>query len=133
MPFLRKVLVYRGWLKGRYRVEVPAGDPSGLKISGLEKNRILMEPDGRETQMADADRSTQVSLGCGTLILIALIVLMFSGRSGDEVKREIQSLDSTVRQLKTAIDSQSDQIKALRQTMEDMRTKTSPLEGAEKR
>jgi len=83
--------------------------------------------------MADANRSQQVSLGCGTLILIALIVLIFSGRGGDEVKREIQSLDSTVQQMKSAIDMQSDQIKALRQTLEDMKMKTSPKEGTEKR
>ena len=30
--------------------------------------------------MADERRTRQVSLGCGTLILIALIVLIFSGR-----------------------------------------------------
>ena len=94
----------------------------------------MRESDGREAQMADANRSQQVNLGCGTLILIALIVLIFSGRGGDEVKREIQSLDSTVQQMKSAIDLQSDQIKALRQTLEeDMRTKTPPKEGAEKR
>jgi cell division protein FtsB len=93
----------------------------------------MMEPDGREAQMADANRSQQVTLGCGTLILIALIVLFFSGRGGDDVKHEVQNLDSSVKQLKTAIDSQSDQIKALRQTLGEMRTKASPKEGAEKR
>ena len=41
-------------------------------------------------------RSQQVNLGCSTLILIALIVLIFSGGRNDEIRREIQSLNSTV-------------------------------------
>jgi type II secretory pathway component PulM len=82
--------------------------------------------------MADFNRSQQVNLGCGTLILIALIVIIFGGGRNDGAKQEVQSLDSTIRQLKTAIDSQADQIKALRQAIESMRAKT-PQDEAEKK
>jgi type II secretory pathway component PulM len=72
-------------------------------------------------------RSQQVSLGCGTLILIALIVLIFSGGRNDEVRREVQNLDSSIRQLKTAVESQAEEIKALRQTLEG--NKPAPPRG----
>jgi type II secretory pathway component PulM len=78
-------------------------------------------------------RSQQVSLGCGTLILIALIVLIFSGGRNDEVRREVQNLDSSIGQLKTAVESQGDDIKALRQTLEAMKSPTPKVEAEEKR
>ena len=83
--------------------------------------------------MPDIDRSQQVSLGCGTLILIALIVLIFGRGHNDEVEREVQNLSSTIRQLQTAVESQGDQIKALRQTLEAMEAKTPKDAGAEKK
>ena len=42
--------------------------------------------------MSDLD-SNRVQLGCGTLIIIALIVMIFSGRSNmDELKGNVQEL-----------------------------------------
>ncbi len=78
-------------------------------------------------------RSQQVNLGCGTLILIALIVLIFSGGRNDEVRREIRDLDATIRQLKTAVESQADEIKALRQTLEASRPPAPRAEAEEKK
>jgi cell division protein FtsL len=53
------------------------------------------------------DRTTQqASLGCGTLILIALIVLMFSGRGVSEVKDEVKRLQTSVAELEAKIDAQ---------------------------
>ena len=46
---------------------------------------------------------TRVSLGCGTLILIAVIVAMFSGR-GDETKA-IRALQREVQALQQKIDN----------------------------
>jgi len=66
-------------------------------------------------------RSQQVNLGCSTLILIALIVLIFSGGRNDEIRREIQSLNSTVRQLNTSVDSLTNEVKALLQKLEGTR------------
>jgi type II secretory pathway component PulM len=85
-----------------------------------------------EDSMTDS-RSTQVSLGCGTLILIALIVLIFSHGRNDGVLREVQNLDSAIRQLKTAVESQADEIKALRQTLEAMRPAPPRAEAEQKR
>jgi hypothetical protein len=64
--------------------------------------------------MADDRRTQQVTLGCGTLILIALIVSIFSGRPGlEELEREVRGLRSDIGELKKAIEVQSGQIKAL--------------------
>jgi hypothetical protein len=52
--------------------------------------------------MADDNRTQQVSLGIGTLILIALIVMIFSGGSGG-LNREVQGLRSEVSDLRKAV------------------------------
>ena len=57
--------------------------------------------------MAHEDRTQQVSLGCGTLILIALIVLIFSGGSVRDIKTEVQSLRAEVREVKQALELQT--------------------------
>lgn len=81
--------------------------------------------------MADDNRTQQVSLGCGTLILIALIVLLFSGGGVDEVKREIESLRSEIVQLKNAVASQTGEISTLRRTLERLNPRT-PGDGGPK-
>jgi hypothetical protein len=60
--------------------------------------------------MAHDQRSQQVSLGCGTLILIAFIVSFFSivilgnlQPDQDSLKREIRGLKGEIRELKTEI------------------------------
>jgi hypothetical protein len=65
--------------------------------------------------MADSPRSDPVSLGCGTLILIALIVLFFSGgsRVGD-LRDEVQGLRSDVKELTGLVQTQGDEIRQLR-------------------
>jgi uncharacterized protein YlxW (UPF0749 family) len=59
-----------------------------------------------------------VTLGCGSLILIALIVMFFSGGSakevGEEVKKlrtEIQTLQSDVKTLQKSVDDPSAKLK----------------------
>lgn len=68
--------------------------------------------------MADDNRTQQVSLGCGTLILIALIVLIFSGRGTDDLKNEVHGLRSEIRDLKTSIEAQTSEIKQLQQKLD---------------
>lgn len=53
------------------------------------------------------DQTPKVQLGCGTLILIALIVLMFSGRGGT------QKLQSTIDELNAKVDRLEKKIDAL--------------------
>ena len=56
--------------------------------------------------------NTQVTLGCSTLILIAIIVSMFSNSGGnsDEVRR----LKNSIQNLESKIDRMSQDIKQLR-------------------
>ena len=57
-------------------------------------------------QPARADSNVKASLGCGTLILIAIIVLLFSGRSDiDDLQTEIRDLRTQVERLEVKIDS----------------------------
>jgi hypothetical protein len=58
-------------------------------------------------------KGQEVSLGCGTLILIALIVLFLGRGSTGELEHEVRSLRSEVRELKTAVEAQTSQIKSL--------------------
>jgi Sec-independent protein translocase protein TatA len=64
--------------------------------------------------MAD-DR--KVSLGCGTLILIALIVLIFGNgnRSNDvaDIERELRELRTEITQLKQSVNEQTNRISSL--------------------
>jgi cell division protein FtsB len=64
--------------------------------------------------MADNSRSQTVSLGCGTLILIALIVLIFSNRGVDDLEREIKQMHTEIGALKQSVDAQTKQIQLLR-------------------
>ena len=68
--------------------------------------------------MAEDNRTQQVSLGCGTLILIALIVLIFSGRGTGNLEREIQGLRSEVGKLKMVVEVQTGEIKSLQQKLD---------------
>ena len=59
-----------------------------------------------------SDSKQPVSLGCGTLILIALIVLIFSNANNDEkqqlrdLRADVQALTEEVRQMRKIIDSE---------------------------
>ena len=60
--------------------------------------------------MADSNggntQTTKVQLGCGTLILLALIVMMFSGKGDvDDVERDIQELRDQVTRVEAKLDS----------------------------
>jgi hypothetical protein len=63
--------------------------------------------------MAEGNQGQAVSLGCGTLILIALIVLFFSNPGKDDVLLEVGSLRSEVRDLRKLVEEQSVLIKTL--------------------
>jgi hypothetical protein len=64
------------------------------------------------------DRTHQVSLGCGTLILIALIVMIFSGRGNDDLERDVERLRGDVQALKQAVDAQTESLRQLDQKLE---------------
>jgi hypothetical protein len=60
----------------------------------------------------------QVTLGCGTLILIALIVLFFSRPGLGDLERDVHALRSEVGELKKTIETQTSQIRLLQDKIE---------------
>ena len=76
--------------------------------------------------MADENRTQQVSLGCGTLILIALIVMIFSWPRVDEIQSEVQGLQSEVPQLKGSVEPLSEQIRLLRRSSTSRASRREP-------
>lgn len=67
--------------------------------------------------MSQESRSDKVSLGCGTLILIALIVLIFGRGGTGDLEREVRSLRTAVAELKASVDAQSAEISTLREAV----------------
>ena len=63
--------------------------------------------------MLDERRTQHATLGCGTFILIALIVLIFSGHGDSNLRQDVQSLRSEVIELKKAVEAQTNEIKRL--------------------
>jgi type II secretory pathway component PulM len=61
----------------------------------------------------DDSNSQRATLGCGTLILIALIVMFFSGPSVKQLEKEIKALRTDVAELKSTVDRQTQAIEAL--------------------
>jgi hypothetical protein len=65
------------------------------------------------TPMPDDRRTQQATLGCGTLILIAIIVLIFSRPGISDLEKDVSKLRTDVGDLKRAIDSQTTEIRRL--------------------
>jgi outer membrane murein-binding lipoprotein Lpp len=71
------------------------------------------------------ENSQKVGLGCGTFILIAIIVLIFGNAGNEELSQDIQQLrqqvsdlTSSVQQLESKLEGQSEQLKGIRQLLE---------------
>ncbi len=71
------------------------------------------------------ENSQKVGLGCGTFILIAIIVLIFGNAGNEELgqdirqlRREVSDLTSAVQQLESKLEEQSEQLKGMRQLLE---------------
>ena len=56
--------------------------------------------------MTKDNRTQQVGLGCGTLIVIALIVWFFGNRGTDDVQKEVQALREQVTKLQESVEAQ---------------------------
>lgn len=65
--------------------------------------------------MSEGDRSQPVSLGCGTLILICLIVLIFSGGQSEELEKELRNLRQEIVTLNTTVNNQTMEISKLQE------------------
>ena len=72
--------------------------------------------------MANANpMQQQATLGCGSLILIALIVLIFGKSNVNELEKEIKTLSGEVKVLRGTVESQSAEFKSLRESIEKTR------------
>lgn len=67
------------------------------------------------------ESNQKVTLGCGTLILIALIVMTFSGTHSSGNKQELQQLQTEIRTLQSMVQAQHLAIQKLQRTLEDFR------------
>ncbi len=65
------------------------------------------------------DNERKMTLGCGTLIVIALIVLIFGNISVDRTTKHVIQLRQEVQTLRGMVSSQDDEIKEMRK---DIRT-----------
>jgi peptidoglycan hydrolase CwlO-like protein len=67
----------------------------------------------------------RVSLGCGTLILIALIVLIFGNMGEGDVSGKINELDARIHSLESVIKDQTRQIEKLQTSIDNLRQELS--------
>ncbi len=63
--------------------------------------------------MSNEPTTQRATLGCGTLILIALIVMFFSRPGTSELEKEVRNLKSEVIELKTVVEKQTLAIESL--------------------
>ncbi|MGO9462633.1 MAG: hypothetical protein ACLQIB_10205 [Isosphaeraceae bacterium] len=75
------------------------------------------------------DHTQKATLGCGTLILIAIIVAIFSDHGTRDVERGLDNLRNEVRDLKQSIDSQSDKIRGLEELLKKPDSGSKPAEA----
>ena len=75
-------------------------------------------------------KNTQTaSLGCGTLILIGIVVVIGTGQIREDVsdmKRDISELQEAVERIETTSAQQLEEIRALREALEAQGTDTTP-------
>jgi hypothetical protein len=61
-----------------------------------------------------ASGARPATLGCGTLLLIGIVVAIFSRGGTGDLEREVHGLRSEVGDLKKAVEAQSSEIRQLR-------------------
>ena len=67
--------------------------------------------------MVDEKRTQQATLGCGTFILIALIVLFFGRPGVTDVEHDIRALRSEIADLRKAVELQTNEIKQMNEKL----------------
>jgi hypothetical protein len=77
------------------------------------------------------ERTHKVTLGCGTLILIALIVMLFSNAGSRGTGQELENLANKVNELKRSVDAQTEQIRRIEELLKkrDAGAKVEQPEG----
>jgi hypothetical protein len=67
------------------------------------------------------------TLGCGTLLLVGLIVAIFSRPGLDELQSRVSELRSEIQELKKASEAQTGEIRELRKAIDELRKGTPGL------
>jgi hypothetical protein len=101
-----------GFLHGAAVANIPARLSQHARPSRKTGPPISMvsKPGGttQETTMSEKTDSNGVELGCGTLIIIALIVMFFSGsRDTKEMRARLDELNRTIERIEKKIDALS--------------------------
>jgi len=73
--------------------------------------------------MPGGNRTPEATLGCGSLILIALIVLIFGKSNTHDLERELHDLRADVKDLREAVHTQSALIQGLHADLEKAKVK----------
>ena len=76
-----------------------------------------------------ASPNNKASLGCGTLILIALIVMIFGNAKrgdGDQLKSQLASLQSDIADLKADVKNQSELLTKIKESLEESNKRSLP-------
>lgn len=68
--------------------------------------------------MAEENRAQRATLGCGTLILIALIVMFFSKPGDRDIERELRGVRSELQALKDAVNGLTAKMTVLQEKVE---------------
>jgi septal ring factor EnvC (AmiA/AmiB activator) len=71
--------------------------------------------------MTTPDNNTKASLGCGSLILIAIIVLIFSNGKNDEMEVELRGARTSIKSLESEIEAQSDTLSRIEDELKKLR------------
>jgi hypothetical protein len=71
----------------------------------------------KEPYMSNESGSQKASLGCGSLILIALIVMFFS-QNDDDIEREVRRLRDDVAELRRVVEAQTTLLRSLERKLE---------------
>ena len=77
--------------------------------------------------MDDTNPDQKATLGCGTLILIALIVIFFSKGGADELEKELRRTTQRLEAVEGEIKDQSAQLDRLRTALEQQTQEISSL------
>ncbi len=71
----------------------------------------------KDNLMSNESGSQKASLGCGSLILIALIVMFFS-QNDDDIERDLRLLRDDVAELRRVVDAQTTLLRSLERKLE---------------
>lgn len=66
------------------------------------------------------------TLGCGTLIIIAIIVAMFSQSGADDIEQRLRIMEQSIERLSQQMTQQSSDIRALRAEIDSLRRGVAP-------